>query len=83
MCMNAEYKMYTTKNVGHCLHDIFFSIEGLFCCCLSLHLGLLRLQSIFEKQGFKNDSIRVRVMKRISSVMDALSIIRNIEVAQR
>ncbi|CAL8121822.1 unnamed protein product [Orchesella dallaii] len=45
--------------------------------------GLLRLQSIFEKQGFKNESLRVRVMKRISSVMDALSIIRNLEVAQR
>ncbi|XP_035709778.1 glutamate receptor 1 isoform X2 [Folsomia candida] len=45
--------------------------------------GLLRLQSIFQNLGLHNDSVRVTALKKISDAKDAISILRNLEVAQR
>jgi len=45
--------------------------------------GLLRLQSIFQNLEYKNDSLRVNMAKKISSVQDALSILRDLEIGKR
>src|SRR5271156_139988 len=47
------------------------------------HEGLLRLQSVFQRLDFKNDSLRVTAVKKINNAKEAVSILRNIEVGDR